>query len=194
MRDVDEKLHQAIRMKDLGAVGDALALGASPDAAWSLSWGTMVAHAAMSGTAEVLARLLKAGGSPDRIEGVLPAPLDMAMRSTLEWRAKARLLLDAGASPDGVSALTNAAQKVDQHAVEAVKLLLDAGADPDRVEPGSHWTALTCAVCSENAPLAALLVDHGARADVPIRFDTVQAQLTRGMTAWHIGLACAAWP
>jgi hypothetical protein len=95
-------------------------------------------------------------------------------------------LLAGGADPTAGAPLALAGDVFpDERAAALCTALIEAGAPVDQVTDGG-WSALTHAVVGERAALVELLLDRGARADRPIRYDEHDASLPPGMTAAEI--------
>lgn len=192
MNEDDEALHAAIRGDDVERVRAALQRGARSNAIVPHFGTTMLAVAARVASPAIVSELLAHGATPNPIPEASEAPLDCAADGRKDAGEKVRLLLSAGADPNGLVALNVAAQRGDDDlATRIATLLLDAGADPNHADPQSGWTALAHATCSEHASLVALLVERGARADCPIRFDERDADLSPGTTAIQIARSAA---
>ena len=153
--------------------------------------------------------LLAAGHRPDVLEAAALGDLG-ALRAHLSsdadaWRTRAadgftplhyaayfggaaavRLLLEAGAAPNGdadnelgVRPLHSAASVGD---VDAARALLEAGADPDVAQRGG-FTPLHAAAHSDNAELARVLLDHGADPDLADDSGTTPRAMARSQVA-----------
>jgi hypothetical protein len=88
---------------------------------------TPLHHAAASGRTHMIARSLSLGAHPNAHSALGTVPLDY-----VQSVANARLLIDAGACPDGDSAMLPPVHSVAGHSLELVQFLLERGADPFR--------------------------------------------------------------
>lgn len=186
MDDLQEQLHRALQARDEEATANALAIGADPNQEWPERSRTPLAHAAEVGPPAIVAQLLAHGADPD--PEPLPGrrlPLELAVGSR-DALAKVELLLAAGADPSRGIPLVIAAERGGSTSRALAAQLLAAGAGVDQRCPSSGFTALTHAVYSDHVALVELLLEHGARADLPIRYDACQGQLSPGITAHDI--------
>lgn len=95
--------------------------------------------------------------------------------------------LAAGADPDSPddndnNTLLTLARRSPEGSVEIGKALIEAGANVNATSD-TGWTPLAWAIVEENVALVQLLVDHGARSDVPIKVDLADAGIKPGTTA-----------
>lgn len=126
---------------------------------------TALAWAAARGDSRAIVTLLRYGADPNIMDSQLSGPLSNAAAQS--HTACAKLLLDAGASPDpplpyGISKggpLNVAARRSDDAIL--VKVLLDFGAEVDQAGVDGK-TALFHAAQNNDATLAILLLEYGA--------------------------------
>jgi ankyrin repeat protein len=133
--------------------------GASLEPRGSGAWTSPLMTALAFGFAAAAEALVRRGARVDTV----------AAAAGLGRLAEARALLTGAAAEDRHRALALAAQ---HGHVEIVGLLLDAGEDPNRYNPEgnhAHSTPLHQAVWAGHDGVVRLLVDRGARLDVPDR-------------------------
>ena len=120
---------------------------------------TLLHEAAMAGTAEFAALLLRAGADPDAREAEGHTPLYRASTASV-----ATVLLEAGATPDVASGPTRGTplhQAARRGAVAVAEALLDHGATID-ARDAKGQTPLRRAINCRQLPIVRLLVRRGA--------------------------------
>jgi ankyrin repeat protein len=131
--------------------------GAAVEARGAGAWTSPLLTALVFGFHDAAAALVRRGA---RVE-------TLAAAAGLGRLDEARALLPSAAAEERHRALALAAQL--GH-VEVVRLLLDAGEDPNRYNPKgghAHSTPLHQAVIANHDPVVRLLVERGARLDIP---------------------------
>jgi ankyrin repeat protein len=157
-------LAYAARAGHVEAVRLLLAAGARPDVPGH-SDRTALMDAAEAGHVEVVRALVEAGADVNARETFLRWTA-LLLAAQHHHAPVVRLLLPAGADPEArdqhdISALRSAAQDV-----ETLRALLDGGADVNAASRGG-LTALWQAVRAKAAPSVQLLLERGAKADIP---------------------------
>jgi ankyrin repeat protein len=130
-----------------------------------------ILEAAALGREDRLRDLLDA--DPSAMDARTPEGFDpIGLAAFLGGSGAVRLLLEAGADPDGDSANELRVRPVHAaaaaHDRESLAALLEAGADPNARQQGG-FTALHAAAHADDAKMAALLLAHGA--DASLRTD-----------------------
>lgn len=120
---------------------------------------------------ELLSGLVK-DGRTDFLDVLLASEFDLKRLRALQKTADpkmaawiARRVDEVGRERDGIAKLVEASKKGD---VAAVKQLLDAGVDVNgRMSDGSSWTPLTMAASRQRVEVVRLLLERGAKPDLP---------------------------
>jgi ankyrin repeat protein len=160
--DATVGLQEAVDRGCLGCVRALLATGA--DVAVACRDGrSLLEHAVLCPSAEVLSELLRRGLAPGKPGSSLVSLAISRIPSDAKATAKLTLLLRAGADPNvcGENGVTPLLQAVGGSAAGAVAALLEAGADPD-LRDARFCSPLRAAVQSGQASVVRSLLRWGA--------------------------------
>lgn len=162
----NERLSEAARRGDLGAIKRALSEGAEVDAGGGVNGWTPLLLAARGGGAAAVEALLLAGADPNLALGdASRSPLIGASESG--DTAAARLLIGAGGdleARDTIAGRTALAAAAERGHAACVEALLLAGANPNAMDNRLQG-ALSIAVREERGEVVRLLAAAGADAD-----------------------------
>jgi len=158
--DTVSPLVRAILQDDLAQVETLLANGAEVNPS---SWNEKLplVAAVYKANSEIIEKLIAAGANLDKLDfSVDSRPLGMAIEQNDLQRV--RLLLDAGASPEGGDlSYTGLTLAIEKNNLEIVKMLLEAGADPNTDMEDCDRAIMHAAWCG-NLEIIKTLVAHGA--------------------------------
>ncbi|MDY6901945.1 MAG: ankyrin repeat domain-containing protein [Cyanobacteriota bacterium] len=153
-------LIRAILQDDLAQIETLLADGAEVNPSSSNDKVPLVA-AVYRGNSEIINKLIAAGANLDKIDfSIYLPPIGMAIEKNDLQTVK--LLLDAGASPEGGDiSYTGLTLAIEKNNLEIVKMLLKAGADPN-TDMEDYDRAIMHAAWLGNLEIVKTLVAHGA--------------------------------
>jgi ankyrin repeat protein len=109
--------------------------------------------------------------------------ISRAMGSEIARGAKVKALLARGSDVRGKKALFFPNRDPAED-VELVRALLDAGAEIDMDQSG--WTPLAYAAWNGNLALVELLLERGAKTDIPIAYDVMDVGIPKGSFPFDI--------
>ncbi len=187
----DEQLFEAVSAADAAAVEQLLAAGANPDAIKPSGYPILkqaILDSIKSRNTDIVTLLVENGADVNQLDSAGNAMLPMAAAAGAPQLEVVQLLLDAGADPNGTSAVTDpylaasvtwagidttfADSPALIHAVlgnnvDVVELLIAHGADLELAESSANLTALHTAAGYNRPTIVETLLAHGANPDPP---------------------------
>lgn len=158
--DKASPLIKAILQDNLAEVEALLADGAEVNPS---SWNEQVplVAAVYKENIEIIEKLIAAGANLDKLDFSMDSrPMGMAIEQNNQQLVK--LLLDAGASPEGGDlSYTGLTLAIEKNNLEIVKILLEAGADPN-IDMEDYDRAIMHAAWCGNLEIVKVLVEYGA--------------------------------